>query len=91
MSDRTHSQRTSSSSPSSSPNKWGNAIANKSTWQDEERMNDFGHLQRETRRYQEETRDSSRRALRRLNEATQIATENLQMVNSQSGKIIKLT
>jgi synaptosomal-associated protein 29 len=53
----------------------------------DERYNDPEFLDNETRRVQEESVHSSRRALNRLNEAAGIAEDNLNRMNSQSEQL----
>lgn len=98
-SSRSQPARTSSSNSSSnsghfhshSGNKWRAAAASAErgdipgrVMQEEERMEDPEYVNHKLKRIQSESRDSTRRALARLNEASTMAEENLNLVNSQS-------
>ncbi|KAJ3324927.1 hypothetical protein HDV06_005515 [Boothiomyces sp. JEL0866] len=74
---------------SPSQNKWAAAAqaaekGGETAWQEEDRMNNMEYLQQETRRVQGESVNSTRRALRRLNDAQTVGEQNLVMLNGQS-------
>lgn len=56
----------------------------------DERYNDPEFLQEETRNTQQKSVQSSRRALNRLNDAQQIAADNLNRMNEQSEQLYKM-
>lgn len=81
--------REASYSSNNSGSKWAAAAqaaerGGPSKWEEEDRMNDSGWLQGETKRIQNESVSSSRRALARLNEAQSMGESSLNMLNSQS-------
>lgn len=67
-----------------SGNKWGNAVPLAERGSRGGGMDESEYLQSKTKRVKSESRDSTRRALARLNEASLIAEHNLNLVNSQS-------
>jgi len=67
-----------------SGNKWGNAVPLAERGSRGGGMDESEYLQSKTKRVKSESRDSTRRALARLNEASLIAEHNLYLVNSQS-------
>jgi synaptosomal-associated protein 29 len=85
----------SSRNQQSRQNKWGAAAeaaekGGPTRWQDDDRNNDIEWLQEETRKTQQESVQSSRRALRRLNETQEMAENSLQMVNQQSEQLHRM-
>ena len=72
--------------------KWDHAAraaerGEKPSWQSDSRQNDSEFLVEETRKVQQESLSSSRRALSRLNEAQDIGAHNLQMLNRQTEQL----
>jgi hypothetical protein len=75
--------------------KWGAAAqaaerGGPTRWQDDDRYNDPEFLQQETRKVQQDSLESSRRALRRLNDTQTMAEQSLNTVNSQSEQLNRM-
>jgi hypothetical protein len=80
---------------SGSGGKWGQAAqaaerGGDPQWMQDERYNDSEFLDNETKRVQGESAMSTRRALNRLNEASNVAQDNLMRLNSQSEQLYKM-
>jgi hypothetical protein len=59
-------------------------------WMHDDRANNSQFLQEETKRLQGKSVQSSRRALGRLNDATDMAADNLNRMNQQSEQLYKM-
>jgi hypothetical protein len=72
-----------------SQNKWGQAAeaaqrGDQVSWKNDDRYNDSEWIEGETKRTQQDSLQSSRRAMQRLNDTQTMAEQNLNMLNSQS-------
>jgi chromosome segregation ATPase len=75
--------------------KWGQAAqaaerGGPTRWQDDDRYQDPEFLHQETKKVQQDSLDSSRRALRRLNETERMAEHSLQTMNQQSEQLNRI-
>ncbi|KAI8916044.1 hypothetical protein EDD86DRAFT_197523 [Gorgonomyces haynaldii] len=81
-------------SRASQGSKWAQAAeaaeSGKSRWMDDSRYNDTEFLDYETKRIQGESVHSSRRALSRLNETEQMASNSMNSLNQQSEQLYRM-